>query len=82
MSTKHKLLTVTLTQKPDKMSLRQFRRQSVIIPYTSDIQHESAKDNVVFDALSCVAEVKIPTTVDFLAIEEGRRSFSEPQDQL
>lgn len=66
--------------KPLTFALKQ-ARQSVFSPtpalelysqITSDIQHVSGNDNVVGDPLPRVAEVKIPTNVDFPKIAEAQ----------
>lgn len=47
-------------------------RSPILAPeFTSNIQHIPGQDDVVFDSLSRVAEVKIHATVDLPAIVEA-----------
>ena len=63
--TDHKPLVFAFTQIRKNITPRQQRHLEYISQFSTDIKHISGKDNVVADALSRVAEIFLPTKINF-----------------
>lgn len=80
--TDHKPLIFAFRQKPDKATARQQRHLEFIGQYTTDIRHIPGESNVVADALSRIASIKISGPIDFVAVAEEQKIDAELQNLL
>ncbi|GFS49857.1 uncharacterized protein TNIN_228791 [Trichonephila inaurata madagascariensis] len=72
-----KPLIFTFNQPSNKASPRQLRHLDIIRQYTATIQHISGKDNIVAGALSRIAEICLPPTIDYEAKATAQDSNQE-----
>lgn len=77
VKTDHKPLIFAFNQRPEKASARQLRHLDYISQFTTTILHVKGEENTVADALSRLCEIKMPTAISTVNIEEAQASDSE-----
>ncbi|KMQ86466.1 pol polyprotein [Lasius niger] len=73
--TDHKPLIYAFQKKPEKCTPRQFRHLDLIGQFSTDVRHIKGEENIVADALSRVAEIKMP--LDYEALAKSQNDDAE-----
>lgn len=80
--TDHRPITYAFSQKSDKASPRQLRHLEFISQFSTDVRHVAGEANVVADAFSRVAEINLPTSINYDEMANEQSADEELQALL